>query len=149
LAAAGGGGIRVAGILGAKISGRMVNSLGPKRLITVALLLIAGGFAVMLNWGDSLTGLIAGIILADLGVFGAQIPNQVRVFSIDPDAQSRMNAVYMLFYYLGGALGSAFGVRAIEGAGWSGLTLFAMALLAAALLNHFLNGTGQKNSGRK
>jgi predicted MFS family arabinose efflux permease len=128
-----------AGIMGAKVSGQTVNRLGPRRLIAAALSLMVCGFAVMLNWGDTLTGMIAGVILVVLGVFGAQIPNQVRVFSIDPDAQSRMNAVYMLFYYLGGAVGSAIGVKVMGIAGWPGLTLFAIALLVAALLNHFLN----------
>ncbi|WP_158773846.1 MFS transporter [Cobetia sp. L2A1] len=130
--------IGLAGIFGAKASGRLVNRVGAGRLITVALLMVLAAFAVLAIWGDSLAGLIVGIILLDLGVFGAQIPNQVRVFSIDPKAQSRMNAVYMLGYYLGAGAGSAIGVKVMSLYDWEGLSLFGLSLAAAALLHHCL-----------
>jgi hypothetical protein len=60
---------------------------------------------------------VAGIVLIDLGVFSAQIARQVRVLSIEPAAQSRMNAVYMLCYYLGPACSSAAGVKVMSMAG--------------------------------
>lgn len=128
--------IGLAGIFGAKAAGRLVNRVGAGRLITLALLMVVASFVVLALWGDSLAGLIVGIILLDLGVFGAQIPNQVRVFSIDPKAQSRMNAVYMLGYYLGAAAGSAIGVKVMSLYGWEGLSIFGLALAAAALLHH-------------
>lgn len=129
--------IGLAGIFGAKISGRLVNSWGANKLILIALAFIAAGFAVMFIFGHSLSGLIVGIILVDLGVFGAQIPNQYRIFSIDRSAQSRINAVYMLFYYLGAALGSMVGVKVMSNFGWSGLTLFGVVLSSIALAYHF------------
>lgn len=132
--------VGLAGIVGAKVSGRLVESIGPRRIIAMALVLIIIGFAVMGSWGDSLAGLVIGIVLVDMGVFGAQIPNQVRVFSIDPKAQSRMNAVYMLFYYLGASLGSSLGVHAMAVAGWSGLTTLGIALAAVALTFHLVKG---------
>jgi predicted MFS family arabinose efflux permease len=60
---------------------------------------------------------VVGIVLIDLGVFSAQIARQVRVLSIEPAAQSRMNAVYMLCYYLGPAGGSAAGAQVMSMAG--------------------------------
>lgn len=135
--------VGLAGVVGAKISGRLVGSFGPRRIIAIALFLIVSGFAVMASWGNSLTGLIIVIILVDIGVFGAQIPNQVRVFSIDPKAQSRMNAVYMLFYYLGASAGSSLGVHMMDAAGWSGLTTIGIALPAIALAYHILKGRQQ------
>lgn len=128
--------VGLAGIIGAKVAGRLVNAVVPGRLITIALLLILSAFGVLAILGDSLAGLVVGIVLLDLGVFGAQIPNQVRVFSIDPKAQSRINAVYMLCYYLGAAVGSAAGVKVMSVAGWHGLALFGIALSVAALLHH-------------
>ena len=132
--------VGMAGIAGAKISGRLVNRLGSKRLIAAALLLVLSGFSVMAVWGNSLAGLVVGIVLLDLGVFGAQVPNQVRIFSIDPKSQSRINAVYMLFYYLGAALGSVVGVKVMSTFGWSGLTVLGMALPLLALLYHQFKG---------
>ncbi len=130
--------VGLAGIFGAKLAGRLVDSIGPVRIITVALSLVASAFLVLLSWGDSIAGLIVGVILLDLGVFGAQIPNQVRVFSIDPDAQSRMNAVYMLGYYIAAAMGSALGVKVMSHAGWHGVAIFGLTLAVVALLHHLL-----------
>ncbi len=106
--------IAMAGVIGAKVSGGLVNKVGSRNMVNVALSLIVSGFIVSGVFGDTLIGLIAGIILIDLGVFSAQVSNQVRVFSIDPAAQSRINGIYMLGYYLGGALGSFCGVFAFE-----------------------------------
>ena len=135
--------IGLAGIFGAKAAGRLVNRVGAGRLISFALVMVLASFAVLAAWGDSLAGLIVGIILLDLGVFAAQIPNQVRVFSIDPKAQSRMNAVYMLCYYLGAAAGSAIGVKMMSVYGWQGMSLFGLALAAVALVHH---GVKQRRS---
>lgn len=136
--------VGMAGIFGAKASGRLVDTFGPARLITIALLFVLAAFGVLAIWGHSLAGLIVGIILLDLGVFGAQIPNQVRVFSINPAAQSRMNAVYMLGYYIAAAFGSAAGVKVMSLAGWHGVALFGLSLAALALVFHLLR---QANAG--
>ncbi|MGQ7845130.1 MFS transporter [Granulosicoccus sp. 3-233] len=128
--------VGLAGIFGAKLAGRLVDRLGATRIISASLSLVAAAFVVLLVWGDNLAGLVVGIILLDLGVFGAQIPNQVRVFSIDPDAQSRMNAVYMLAYYIAAAIGSAASVKIMSLAGWHGVALFGLSLAAAAILHH-------------
>lgn len=130
--------VGMSGIAGAKLAGRFVDRLGPTRIITFALTVVLAAFAILAVSGNSLTGLVIGIILLDLGVFGAQIPNQVRVFAIDPDAQSRMNAVYMLAYYLAASLGSAAGVKIMSIAGWQGMALFGLGLAALALAHHLL-----------
>ena len=128
--------VGMSGIFGAKLAGRLVGSWGPRPIITCALVLVALSFGVLAMWGNHLAGLVIGVILLDLGVFGAQIPNQVRVFSIDPDAQSRMNAVYMLCYFIAAALGSAVGVKVMSFAGWEGVSMFGAGLAVLAILNH-------------
>lgn len=128
--------VGLSGIAGAKVSGRMVAVCGPGRLITGALLVVVAAFVVLAVFGDSLAGLIVGIVLLDLGVFGAQIPNQVRVFSIDATAHSRMNAVYMLCYFIAAAVGSAAGVKVMGVAGWHGLVMFGLGLTAVGLAVH-------------
>ena len=128
--------VGMAGIVGAKVSGRFVNKLGANVLISMSLLFVVLGFAVLAIWGNALTGLVIGILLLDIGVFGAQIPNQVRLFSIDLKAQSRINAVYMLFYYLGAAFGSAIGVKVMAKFDWPGLTMMGLALALCAFVFH-------------
>ena len=112
--------IALAGVIGAKVSGSLVSKFGSRNMISMALVIITAGFIISGLFADTLAGLIVGIILIDLGVFSAQVSNQVRVFSIDPQAQSRINGIYMLGYYLGGAFGSFVGIQAFERAGWTG-----------------------------
>ncbi|MFY8325630.1 MFS transporter [Pseudoalteromonas sp. ZZD1] len=126
--------IALAGVIGAKSSGKWVNKLGSKSLIKFALFIIAVGFIITGVYAKSLIALVIGIILIDFGVFSAQVANQVRVFSIDPQAQSRINGVYMLGYYLGGALGSIAGVKAYQYYAWPGVAGLSIVFILIALL---------------
>ncbi|MCG9543462.1 MFS transporter [Vibrio sp. Isolate33] len=126
--------VALAGVIGAKVSGAIVSKFGSRKMINMALVLIVVGFAVSGLFGDHLMGLIVGIILIDLGVFSAQVSNQVRVFSIDPQAQSRINGIYMLGYYLGGAFGSFSGVLSFEHFGWHGVAVFSALMVVASLV---------------
>ncbi|CAH1519878.1 Major facilitator superfamily MFS_1 [Vibrio owensii] len=133
--------IALAGVVGAKVSGSLVSRFGSRNMISMALSIIVVGFIISGLFADSLIGLIVGIILIDLGVFSAQVSNQVRVFSIDPQAQSRINGIYMLGYYLGGAFGSYAGIQAFELAGWVGVVGFS---IASVILSFVANRASTK-----
>ncbi|WP_243837016.1 MFS transporter [Psychromonas algicola] len=126
--------IAITGVLGAKVSGALVNKLGPRKMTSLGLICIAAGFAIAGVYGSSLIGLILGIAFIDMGVFSAQVSNQVRVFSIEPTAQSRINGIYMLGYYIGGAFGSFVGVSIFEIYGWQAVSLFSAVLVIMSLL---------------
>ena len=126
--------IALAGVIGAKLSGVWVNKIGAANVINLALVLVCLGFMIAGFYGEHLIGLIIGITLIDFGVFSAQVSNQVRVFSIDPAAQSRINGVYMLAYYLGGALGSFLGVLVFERFSWSGVAALSTCFIIASLV---------------
>ncbi|CAM4464603.1 MFS transporter [Vibrio agarivorans] len=133
--------IALAGVVGAKVSGSLVSRFGSRNMISMALSIIVVGFIISGLFADSLIGLIVGIILIDLGVFSAQVSNQVRVFSIDPQAQSRINGIYMLGYYLGGAFGSYAGIQSFELAGWGGVVGFS---IVAVTLSFIVNRASEK-----
>ena len=59
--------------------------------------------------GGTLWGLVAGVILLDLVTQAAHISNQSRIFTIRPEARSRMNTSYIVAYFIGGAVGSCGG----------------------------------------
>jgi len=128
--------IALAGVIGAKSSGKWVNKLGSKTLVMMALAAI--GFAITGLFAGNLVSLIVGIILIDFAVFSAQVANQVRVFSIDPAAQSRINGIYMLGYYTGGALGSMAGVKAFALYQWPGVVVVSIVfIIIIAIFNAF------------
>ncbi|WP_055443352.1 MFS transporter [Lacinutrix himadriensis] len=128
--------VGAAGIFGAKIAGKWVDKIGVRKVMTISISLVLLSFVVLAIGQNNIVVLCIGIVLLDLGVFGSQIPNQVRVFAIDVNARSRTNAVYMLFYYIGASLGSALGVTVISKFGWTGLSLFGFTLAAIALTFH-------------
>lgn len=130
--------IALAGVIGAKSSGKWVNIIGSKKLVMIVLTLAAVGFAITGLFVGNLVALIVGIILIDFAIFSAQVANQVRVFSIDPTAQSRINGIYMLFYYTGGALGSIIGVKVFSLYQWPGVVAVSIVLISiSAILNSF------------
>ena len=130
--------IALAGVIGAKSSGQWVNTLGSKKLVLMVLTLAAIGFAITGVFAGNLIALIIGIILIDFAIFSAQVANQVRVFSIDPSAQSRINGIYMLGYYLGGAFGSMAGVKALAMYQWPGVVVVSIIfILISVVFNAF------------
>tara|TARA_R110001583_G_scaffold19176_1_gene75369 strand:+ start:7339 stop:8514 length:1176 start_codon:yes stop_codon:yes gene_type:complete len=129
--------IALAGVIGAKSSGKWVNTFGSKNVVVFALVLTAIGFALSGLFVGNLMVLIVGIILIDFGIFSAQVANQVRVFSIDAAAQSRINGIYMLGYFIGGALGSIAGVKAFSLYQWPGVVGVSLAfILLSTFFNH-------------
>ena len=128
--------IALAGVIGAKSSGKWVKVLGSKKLIQYVLVIGALGFIASGVFAGALIPLIIGIILIDFAVFSAQVANQVRVFGIDPKAQSRINGLYMLGYYLGGAVGSTAGVIAFDYYHWVGVVVVSVIFI---LMSMFIN----------
>ncbi|WP_179403186.1 MFS transporter [Burkholderia guangdongensis] len=123
--------VGAAGALAAPYAGRFADRRGPRTIISIAIALVALAFAIFVLSGTSLGGLVVGVIVLDVGVQTAQISNQSRIYALKPDARSRVNTVFMVCYFIGGALGSSVGVAAWRIAGWHGMC--AAGLLFAAL----------------
>jgi predicted MFS family arabinose efflux permease len=112
------------GAAGAPTVGDLADKHGPRFTIRVALWLSLFSFLFLGFAGRHLAGLIVGVILMDLGVQSGHVSNQTRIYSIDPNARSRLNMVYMFCYFIGGALGSYLGARCWHVAGWWGVCGF-------------------------
>ncbi|WP_025858297.1 MFS transporter [Pseudomonas sp. CHM02] len=89
--------------------------------------------------------LIAATFL-DLGNRINQLANQTRVLALEPAATSRLNTVFMVIYFIGGALGSASGAFASEHYGWQGQALTGAAFAGLALLITLLSATTRKST---
>jgi len=122
-----GGGSRLAGMLGilgltgivvAPIVGRMAMRVPPARINVIALLVIAAGFAAFWLGAESLIAICAGVVLLDAGCQANHLTNQTVIFGLAPEERNRINAVYMVGYFLGGALGTAVAAQAWEHGGW-------------------------------
>ena len=77
--------IGLIGAVGAPWAGKLADRRGHGFTITLALLICAAAFFIMGMW-VTLTGLIIGVLLMDLGVQSIQVAAQARVISLLPEA---------------------------------------------------------------
>lgn len=124
------------GALAAPLAGKVADTRGPRFAITVGIILALVAYVGLGLGGAYLVGLVLGVILLDVGVQAAHISNQTLVFSLRPEARSRLNTVYMTGYFTGGSLGSGVGGLVWMHFGWLGVCTLGVALVALALLVH-------------
>jgi predicted MFS family arabinose efflux permease len=130
------------GAAGAPTIGHLADKHGPRFTIRIALWLTLLSFLFLGFAGQHLAGLIVGVILMDLGVQSGHVSNQTRIYSIDPNARSRLNMVYMFCYFIGGGLGSYLGACCWHIAGWWGVCGFGITTLFLAIVAEFISGRG-------
>jgi predicted MFS family arabinose efflux permease len=128
--------IGLVGAAGAPWAGRLSDRKGFGFTITLSLLLSAIAFAAMWIWG-TIAGLVIGVLLMDLGVQAIQVAAQSSVISLLPEARSRVNTLYMVARFGGGAAGSALGAFAWSTARWPGVCGFCLGMTLLALAIHF------------
>ncbi len=126
--------VGAAGALCAPLVGRFADKRGPRFTILLALLTTLASFLLLGAFGKVMAGLIAGVILLDVGVQSGHVANQTRIYPLDPTARSRLNTVYMFCYFGGGSLGSWLGAICWQHAGWWAVCAFGIGVLAIALL---------------
>ncbi len=139
------------GSLFAPLVGRLADR-GYDRFALGALLFATLASWVMLAAGrSSLPGLVAGVLILDLGIQSLHINNQNAIYCLHPSARSRLTTVYMVSFFLGGVLGSLLSTITYGIAGWTATCLLGavMALTACAIwatiqrLGHAPQGTQQ------
>lgn len=120
------------GALAAPLAGKTADTKGSDYTIGLGVLLALVAYVILGVGGGYVAGLIVGVILLDVGVQATHISNQSMVFSLVPEARSRLNTVYMTAYFTGGSVGSLAGGLAWTRGGWPGVCLLGLAFAAAA-----------------
>ena len=127
----------VAGAIASPIAGRLADGGHTRPATALALLAVAGAFALShVGAPGSALALgafvVAGIVL-DFGVTTNLVLGQRAIFALGADIRSRVNGVYMATFFAGGAIGSALGGLAFAHGGWLLASAFGAALPLAAL----------------
>jgi predicted MFS family arabinose efflux permease len=135
------------GIAAANLAGKLADSDRHTASTIGAGILLAGSFGLLWVGRTSLAALIIGIVVLDIGTQGMQITNQAVIYSLRPDARSRINSAYMVCYFIGGAVGS-FAAGALYGSfGWAGVCLlgtgFGLATLAMSAFDRIRPPAGR------
>lgn len=123
------------GALLAPYAGRLVDRWGPDRVNLISLCALAVCFAVALTWGGtSLAALVLVVNLLDFGQQSGQVANQARIFGLEPQIRGRLNTLYMVVTFAGGATGAFVGGHIWAIAGWSGICWLVGWLIVVAAL---------------
>ncbi|NOK13555.1 MFS transporter [Corallococcus exercitus] len=126
--------VGVAGAVIAPLVGRSADRGAGRRINALAIAVLLASFVVLWLLGHSLWGIALGVVLLDLGAQANQIANQARVYSLRPDARSRLNTLYMVTYFVGGAAGAWAGMAAWTRAGWPGVCAVGAGMSLTALV---------------
>ncbi|WP_262483794.1 MFS transporter [Chryseobacterium sp. FH2] len=126
------------GALAAAKVGQLQKYLDLNRIIFYSLLVVLGSWAFTYFAGETYWGLIAGVILVDLGVQSSHIMNQTNYFLIKSNAVNRLNTVYMVSYFIGGSLGTWTASIAWQQAQWAGVCFVGTTMGLSALIAHLL-----------
>ncbi len=122
-----------AGALAAPLAGRLADKRGPELVTRLGAGLAMASFAVM-GLGVFLPGqaqiglIVAATVGFDFGVQATLVAHQTLVYSLDPAARSRLNALLFTGMFIGMASGAALGSLALATWGWMsvvGLTTLA------------------------
>lgn len=123
-----------AGALGAPLVGRIADKKNPRIAIGYGLLFVLTGWAIFWFFRTNIIGIIAGIVLLDLGVQGVHVSNQTRIYAILPHARNRMNTVYMTVSFIGTSIGSGLGLWVWDVAQWGGACVAGAGLVVCAMI---------------
>lgn len=117
-------------------TGRLCDRFGTVTMSILSLLLSFLAFLLLLGYPEKF-GLLLGANLLCFSLQLGQVSNQSRIFNLlNPENHSRLNTVYMVCNFCGGALGSAIGGVLWQQYHWNGPILFGLStsMLAAILL---------------
>ncbi|HET7753743.1 MAG TPA: MFS transporter [Anaeromyxobacteraceae bacterium] len=126
--------VYAAGVVVSPLAGRYASVIPPRRLMGVGL--VIAGAAACATLLHSLALLIAALVVFVIGTFLAQAVAPGFVNASAPEAKGGASALYLAFYYTGGALGSALPGHAFTAYGWPGVIAFSAGALALAFLSN-------------
>jgi predicted MFS family arabinose efflux permease len=128
------GAVGIVGVAAAPVAGRLAERVRPALINAVGLLASAFGFVLFLASARSLFILGLGVVFLDAGVQSSHLANQTIIFGLAPERRNRLNAVYMVSYFVGGAVGTAAASVAWSQCGWTGVCVTGIAFALAGIL---------------
>jgi predicted MFS family arabinose efflux permease len=133
------------GAIAAGLMGRLSDKMDAFKLSFFTLLLVLLSFVVFIFSGHSIIGLVIGVIILDMGVQATHISNQAIIFALNAEARNRINTIYMVSYFLGGAAGTLLVSLFWGSYHWAGVCVVGMAVSLIAIVVHLLNHKSMQN----
>lgn len=122
----------IMGIFMGPISGRISNRLGSGSTLIAGSVILASGLAMISL--PSIVAIVCGLILVCMGFFGVHAAAIGALNRKLSSGQGRANALYVLFYYVGGSLGIMASGLAYEYGGWGQVVMLCGSLVLIPLV---------------
>lgn len=124
----------VAGALTASFVGKYVKRVGVRRFNFIGCTLILSSWLLLFVGENTYFGIVAGIIMIDIGMQCIQLSNQTSIFELSPRASNRVNTIFMTTYFLGGSLGTFLAGTFWQLYEWHGVVAIGTILTGISLL---------------
>ncbi len=125
--------VGIGGVIATPIIGWSIDKKGAAFANKMCMLAALVSFLIAATAGDSLPALILAALLLTVGTQANQVACQANIFSLSASARSRLNGLYMVCTFLGGALGSYLGVLAWSRWHWTGVCICGMVMIAVGM----------------
>ena len=129
----------MAGALTASFVGKYVKKIGVRSFNFIGCGLILLSWLFLFVGANSYIGIIAGIIIIDIGMQCVQLSNQTSIFELAPQASNRVNTIFMTTYFIGGATGTFLAGTCWELYEWHGVIGVGIVLTTISLLITFFS----------
>ena len=135
----------VVGAVAASGVGKYVPKVGILRMSVIGASCQLSAWVAAYIFGDTYGGIIAAIILADIGAQCQQISNQSGSLQELPEATNRVNTIFMTTLFIGGSLGTLLSGIGWSHSGWTGVCFVGACF---AILSLLLSGYDKMKYGR-
>lgn len=124
----------IAGALTASNAGKYITRYGVEKVNACGVSLVLLAWIIMGLFQNYYVGIIAGVIIIDIGMQCVQLSNQSATMKLCPQASSRMNTIYMVTYFIGGSFGTFLAGTMWVKFGWYGTVFAGLSMVIASIL---------------
>ncbi|WP_250564037.1 MFS transporter [Sphaerisporangium fuscum] len=126
--------VAAAGALAAAPAGRLHDRGRAQWTTGVALALLVVSWLPLAFTRESLWALVAGAVVLDLAVQAVHVTSQSMIYTLRPEAGSRLIGGYMIFYSAGSAIGALASTSVYAIAGWTAVCVLGAAISLSAVV---------------
>lgn len=127
----------ISGILAAPVGGRLADRNYTRLATALCMGAVALSFVIAYFGRDSVIALIIAALLLDAGVSCNVVLGQRAIYMLAPEERGRINGIYIMVFFLGGALGSALSSYIYAQWGWAYICFTGLAS-AVIIFGYFL-----------
>ncbi|SEB19057.1 MFS transporter [Pedobacter hartonius] len=125
--------VAIGGALVAPYFGKLADKGNTRSSLLMTVSMIIFSLILLKVFPLSVLVMVIAIFVLDIGVQATQITNFARIYSLDENSHSRLNTIYMTTYFIGGGIGTFFGLLCWKHGGWDLSTWQMLAWAAIAL----------------